>query len=362
MSNAYEDYPQIIRMDSLTGVGNHVGFFEWLLNPIQKGQFDPFSLMSTEVLGLKELNQASGREAGDRALRWAVNVVKEITKQPTYRMGNELLTIIKSGSPPDQSKLAKQVSEQLNRTAPSAGLAPPAGNVIVINFTAPDQCVPETILSAYYGALFFLKQKPEIHFQTFDAGQMKPVTGFLAYMVYHTVSRNTSIGSTLDLAHQHAYYDPISDLPNMLAAVNEIKEAIKNADAAKEPFSVVIVDGDTLRQYNKLNYSGGDDMIKKLGETLKHEIRPTDFIARWMWGDQFLILLPNTIAKSATNVAERMRAAVERKSKEWMIHSTVSIGISVYPVHGKTPKQLIDAAEAALKRAKDSGKNRVAAA
>ena len=360
MANTIDNFPQIVRTDALTRVGNHVGFFEWLLSTKEEKQIAPFSLMSTEVRGLKALNDASGREAGDTALRWSANVLKESTKQRTYRMGNEFLSVIRGGSPQEHAKLSKHVFDRLNNEAGTVGLQPPAANLALIGFTSQQQCTPENILSAYYGALFALKGKTSGPYMVFDAGQMKPVTGFLAYVVYHTVSRITSIGNTLDLAYQIAHFDPISGMPNMQAAVEEIKSAIQTANEVKQPFSILVVDGDTLSQYNKLSYSGGDEMIKKLGETLKGEMRPSDFIARWRTGDQFLVVLPNSVPQSAAGVGERMRSTVEKISKDWMIHSTISVGVASFPQHGKTPQKLVEIAEAAVKRAKEQGKNRVA--
>ena len=197
-------------------------------------------------------------------------------------------------------------------------------------------------------------------FKVFDAGQMNPLTGFMSYMVYHTISRITSIGKTLDMAHQLAETDLISGLPNMNVAIEEIKTAIKEGNTAKQPFSILLVDGDTLRQYNKLSYSGGDEMIKNLGETLRKEMRPSDFIARWRKGDQFLVILANTTSQAGAAVAERMRSAVEKKSKKWIIHTTISVGVASFPQHGNIPQKLVDTAEEAVKRAKEQGKNRVA--
>ncbi len=360
MAPPNDNYNKIVRMDALTGTGNHVGFYEWLLTPNQEEQFAPFSLMSTEVRELQKLNQQGGRDAGDTALRWAGNTIRENTKQKTYRMGNEFLTILTRGSPQDQAKLGKQVFDRLNNSAASTGLTPPAANLAVITFTASQQCTPENILSAYYGALFSIKGAKDMPFKVFDAGQMNPLTGFMAYMVYHTISRITSIGKTLDMAHQLAETDLISGLPNMAVAIEEIKSAIKDGNAAKQPFSILLADGDTLRQYNKLSYSGGDDMIKNLGETLKKEMRPSDFIGRWHKGDQFLVILANTTPQAGAAVAERMRSAVEKKSKDWIIHSTISVGVASFPLHGNTPQKLVETAEVAVKRAKEEGKNRVA--
>ncbi len=352
-------FSPLVRVDALTSTGNHVGFFDWLINAQKQDPAMPFTLVSVALRGLQELNQNSGRLAGDTALRWAANVIKDQSGQPIFRMGNEFLAVFSGSTPKTQTELAKRIYDLLNQQAATAGLKPPAANVAAIVFPDPKQISPESILSAYYGALFFLAQKPEITFKVFDASQMSSVSGFIAYIVHHTISRFTSIGSMLDQSNQLAFIDPISGLPNERAAMIELEARIEEARKDRSNFSVLIADGDTLRQYNQFSYLGGDDLIRRLGETLRNEIRPTDFIARWRKGDQFLVLLPNSMADSAVKVGERMRIAVDEKSKEWMIRSTVSVGVATCPQHGKTAEALVEAAELALKRAKELGKNRV---
>lgn len=353
-------FSQLVRTDALTNSGNHVSFFDWLISVQSKEPFAPFTLVSTDILGLKALNVNSGRQAGDTALRWAGNIIREHSKENPFRMGSEFIVIISHGSPKIQATATRSIYEDLNTQAPTAGLSQPAANVVGITFFEKSQCTPENILSAYYGALFFLQQKPELTFRMFDARQMSPVTGFMGYVISHTISRFTSIGSSLDQSNQLAFIDTISNLPNARAAILELQETIETAQKEKTSFSVLIVDGDNLRPYNKLSYVGGDDMIRRLGETLRKEIRPTDYIARWRKGDQFLVILPNSDAQSGASVAERMRKAIDHESKEWMIHTSISVGVAGCPEHGKTVAKLIEVASSALSRAKELGKNRVA--
>lgn len=353
-------FSQMVRSDALTNTGNHVGFFDWLISIQSKEPFTPFTLVSIDLRGLKPLNVKSGRQAGDTALRWAANVIQEHGSEIPYRMGSEFIVIISHETPQIQAATARSIYETLNTQAPTVGLSQPAANVVGISFFEKNQCTPENILSAYYGALFFLQQKQELSFRIFDARQMSPVTGFIGYVISHTVSRFASIGSMLDQSNQLAFIDPISNLPNARAAMLQLQETIDQAQAEKTSFSVLIIDGDNLRPYNKLSYVGGDDMIRRLGETLKKEIRPSDFIARWRKGDQFLVILPNSTAQTGAAVGERMRTAVDHVSKEWMIRTSISVGVAGCPQHGKTLAKLIEVASSALSRAKELGKNRVA--
>ncbi|MEJ2757110.1 MAG: GGDEF domain-containing protein, partial [Anaerolineales bacterium] len=255
---------------------------------------------------------------------------------------------------------AKAIYTKLNQQASSVSLEPPVANVIGIVFYEAEKSKPENILSAYYGALFFLNQKPEVSFKIFDSRQMNAASGFLGYVVQHTVSRFTSIGTMLDQSNQFAFTDPITGLPNARAAEIALEEAVAKAQRDRGHFSILIVDGDSLRQYNKFSFSGGDELIQRLGQTLRGEMRPTDYLARWRTGDQFFIILPESLPQAAAAVGERMRVAVDTQSKQWMIHSTISVGVAGCPQHGKSAQKVLDVAEKAVARAKEMGKNRVA--
>ncbi len=353
-------FSDLVRTDSLTNAGNHVRFFDWLISAYKQEDFQPFTLLSVELRGLPALNEASGREAGDAALRWAATQITEVAGVPTYRMGNEFIAILTGKDPAQHAARAKGLHTQLNQQASSVSLEPPVANVIGIVFYEAENSKPENILSAYYGALFFLDQKPEVSFKMFDSRQMNTTSGFLQYVVQHTVSRFTSIGTMLDQSNQFAFTDPITGLPNARAAEIALEEAVAQAQRERSHFSILIVDGDSLRQYNRFSFSGGDELIQRLGETLRGEIRPTDYLARWRSGDQFFIILPESLPQAAAAVGERMRVAVDTKSKQWIIHSTISVGVASCPQHGKSAQKLLDVAQKALARAKEMGKNRVA--
>lgn len=353
-------FSDLVRTDSLTNAGNHIGFFDWLYKANKQENFRPFSLLSIQMNGLEKVNETAGLRAGDTTLRWAANLIHEITNAPTFRMGSEFITILSEGNPNSQAELAKSIFDTLNANCATVSLSPPAATVSVIAFFDRQHASPEGILSAYYGGLFFLRQKPEIPFKVFDSRTMSDTTGFLAYVVHHTISRFTSIGKMLDQSNQLAFTDPISRLPNARAARIRLNETIEQAQQDRSNFSILIIDGDTLANYNKFSYAGGDELIQRLGAALRAEIRPTDYIARWKSGDQFLVILDGSLPQAAAKVGERMRVAIEETSKEWMIRSTISVGVAGCPQHGKTPERVLEVAEAALKRAKELGKNRVA--
>jgi diguanylate cyclase (GGDEF)-like protein len=103
-------------------------------------------------------------------------------------------------------------------------------------------------------------------------------------------------------------------------------------------------------------------LISQLGTVLMTAIRPGDFVGRWRFGDEFLILLPETKIHEAVPIADRIRTAVEQTSQSWLFPVTVSVGVVEYPIHGSSVDDLVSHAEGALKNAKTAGKNRTVVA
>jgi diguanylate cyclase (GGDEF)-like protein len=170
------------------------------------------------------------------------------------------------------------------------------------------------------------------------------------------------MGRLLDEAQQVAYTDSTSGLPNFRAAMHKLEQVLANAKLSDESFSILLIDGDNLRFYNNISYAAGDEVIRKMSELLMSRLRPGDFIARWRSGDEFIAILPGTPKVGAQVVGNRFRLSIKEASEAWEFPYSISIGIAVYPNHGTNLNALIDRAEAAMKQAKDQGKDQVVVA
>ena len=145
----------------------------------------------------------------------------------------------------------------------------------------------------------------------------------------------------------------------MKAALHNLQKTIENSAVNHKPFSMLLIDGDNIRIYNSINYAAGDEMIRDMSIVFKSNLRPSDFVARWRAGDEFIVILPDTPSEGAKIIAERFRLAVKETSQTWKFPVTISIGIASYPTHGNNINSLVDKAESANKHAKDQGKDRV---
>jgi diguanylate cyclase (GGDEF)-like protein len=130
------------------------------------------------------------------------------------------------------------------------------------------------------------------------------------------------------------------------------------------PLAVIMMDLDHFKQYNDtFGHSAGDELLTALGTLLKSHIRGEDIACRY-GGEEFLLILPGVSIAIALERAERLRLAVKEMYQHYpgLKPTTLSSGVAVYPEYGDTGLQLIQAADAALYRAKEAGRDRVMAA
>ena len=127
--------------------------------------------------------------------------------------------------------------------------------------------------------------------------------------------------------------------------------------------SVALFDLDHFKRVNDtLGHPAGDVAIRRFGEILRATVRASDVAARY-GGEEFAVLFPETTARAAQGVAERVRRSFERQdfvSGRRTFHATVSCGVADASGLGPEDRdQLFFRADQALYRAKDEGRNRV---
>lgn len=137
---------------------------------------------------------------------------------------------------------------------------------------------------------------------------------------------------------------------------------IQRSERLEAKFSLLIVDIDHFKKVNdSYGHQTGDQVLKVVANVLKNSCRTTDIVARY-GGEEFAVILVDTDRTGAVGVAERIRSQIEKKIVETEKHGpitvTASIGIAVYPHHGKDEFNMIEAADTALYEAKKKGRNR----
>ncbi|MGU3495323.1 diguanylate cyclase [Xanthobacteraceae bacterium A53D] len=129
----------------------------------------------------------------------------------------------------------------------------------------------------------------------------------------------------------------------------------------KAPLAVLMIDIDRFKTVNdRLGHPAGDDVLRAIAQLIQHNLRrPGDFVARY-GGEEFVALLPDTEIYGAQETAERIRSAIERDIMKGDQRITVSVGVAaVAASQQRSVSDVISAADRALYRAKEAGRNRV---
>jgi diguanylate cyclase (GGDEF)-like protein len=162
-----------------------------------------------------------------------------------------------------------------------------------------------------------------------------------------------------------ATIDGLTGILNRRAFLDASEREISRCNRSGETFGFAMFDLDWFKRVND-NYGHpvGDKVLRLFADTLRSVVRPHDFLSRY-GGEEFALVMPGIDKAAACAIVERCRQAVERRSIEHdgrPIKVTVSAGVTAFGEDGSDLETLIKAADAALYRAKRSGRNRAVAA
>nr|WP_222125477.1 EAL domain-containing protein [Paenibacillus bovis] len=162
-----------------------------------------------------------------------------------------------------------------------------------------------------------------------------------------------------ELVTHLAYYDTITELPNKQLFHKEFSNRLEIAKNQNQTLAIMQLDVDRFKYVNdSLGYIIGDRVLKEIAKRLLESTRASDIVAR-LGSSAFSILLPNTDREAALDVAEQLIDAFKKPFiiDKYELFITTSIGLSIFPYDGDNSFVLMKNANAALYRAKDSGKN-----
>lgn len=158
---------------------------------------------------------------------------------------------------------------------------------------------------------------------------------------------------------QLAITDELTQVYNYRFLKTALRKEVKRAGRFGHEFSILMIDVDNLKKYNNRNgHLRGSELLRRVGGQLLENSRAADLVAKY-GGDEFMIILPHTGLEGAAVMGERIRKAVADAS---FINAetgdiTISLGISVFPGHGRSVEDLVASADEALFRAKREGRN-----
>jgi len=166
-----------------------------------------------------------------------------------------------------------------------------------------------------------------------------------------------------EVLKEQAIRDPLTGLHNRRFLEEMLARELARARRNKTPLAVIMADVDHFKRFNDTyGHDAGDTVLRSVAQTLKDHIRGSDIACRF-GGEEFTLVLPETAIDAAREKTESLRQAI---ASLVLSHAgrplgtiTMSFGLAIFPEHGSDAAGLLQAADQALYRAKNDGRNRV---
>jgi diguanylate cyclase (GGDEF)-like protein len=160
--------------------------------------------------------------------------------------------------------------------------------------------------------------------------------------------------------------DPLTGVPNRRHLFQQLEAEIARAARFDTPLTMLMIDIDHFKHLNDTaGHSAGDDVLRKVCQLLKLNLRKVDTLARY-GGEEFVVLLPQISRVESLEVAEKLRKGIAEGNLE---HGrtqpggrvTISIGLATLPLDATEQSKLVDCADSALYASKRGGRDKVTA-
>ncbi len=156
--------------------------------------------------------------------------------------------------------------------------------------------------------------------------------------------------------------DPLTDLYNRRYLLESLTRELQRADRSRTPVGLILVDLDHFKSINDTyGHLAGDEVLRQVARFLERHVRGGDIVCRY-GGEEFVVILPGGSLADTQRRADGIRhqvKALRMTYRESQIGPlTVSLGVAVFPDHGRSEDTLLAAADRALYRAKIEGRDR----
>jgi diguanylate cyclase (GGDEF)-like protein/PAS domain S-box-containing protein len=194
----------------------------------------------------------------------------------------------------------------------------------------------------------------------FEFNQDQIQFGSLFASLAALIITNTQLRETLK---QQSIRDPLTGLFNRRYMEETLKREVSRVTRQLHPLGVIMIDIDHFKRFNDtFGHVAGDSLLRDVGRFLQSHVRGEDIACRY-GGEEFILILPSasleTIQKRAEKLCREAHDLTIRDVTHPHYEITISVGIAMYPQHGRTIEAVLQAADSALYRAKLNGRNRV---
>lgn len=179
------------------------------------------------------------------------------------------------------------------------------------------------------------------------------------------MSAHISLAIENNRLYEISVLDGLTNIYNRRYLEQRLAEEVAYSKRYGKPLSLIMLDIDFFKRLNDTyGHQAGDYVLKQVSQSLSEALREYDVVARF-GGEEFAIILPTTPKQKGGSIAERLRLGVcqsEYCFKDQNIECSISLGVSAFPDDAQDTDGLVAAADKALYKAKESGRNQVATA
>jgi len=156
---------------------------------------------------------------------------------------------------------------------------------------------------------------------------------------------------------QQAVCDPLTGLYNRRHLDTEMQACLLRCEAQSTTAAIMLIDIDFFKQINdKHGHAIGDKLLQSLAQQMLRSCRAADIACRY-GGDEFLLLINDISPAKALQRAQQLCADFARHDSGVGVSTTLSCGLAIFPLHGRTQEVLIEQADRALYQVKLNGRN-----
>ena len=193
------------------------------------------------------------------------------------------------------------------------------------------------------------------------ASTLEEVTAELQRTKRILTVKETELKAVIAQAEEVSHTDALTFLPNRRQIIGDFQREVIFSDRYGTPLTISMLDIDHFKNINDTHgHTVGDEVLRRLAGELRDHIRYPDTIGRY-GGEEFLIVLPHSTLKAASEQAERLCSHVRSlriRTGEHEVAMTVSIGCAQYKIRQEDWQAFLSRADAALYKAKNQGRDR----
>ncbi len=209
--------------------------------------------------------------------------------------------------------------------------------------------------------LHVLEARLQLERSEAELAQAREREGTLAALNARLVEADHQRGALMAELERHSFEDALTLVANRRAFEQRLALELERARRHRSPLALVLIDVDHFKQINDGHSHGvGDAVLRQVAQLLRAPLRQPDLLAR-LGGDEFVLLLPDTELAGAIALSEKLCRSVA--AHDWQtlaaeLRVTLSLGAAPLSPEAPSAEALLQAADAALYRAKAAGRNR----